>query len=560
MLSTLQIENFAIIEAARIELRGGLNAITGETGAGKSIVVGALELALGGRATTDVIRAGQRLATVEAVFLPPFSDRVEDHVLRVLELEWSREEPLSVRREISTRGRSRCFIAGQLVNVGDLKSLGELLVDLHGQHEHQSLFHRAAQREALDAFGEHEDLLSAYRKDYASFTSLRRRKEELEARARDFQNRLDYLNYQIDEIEEVGPAEGEVAELMNEEARLSNAEALASAASSAYAALYEGSDEGGGSVLATLREIARSLGRIGELDIEMGHLHAREHEIEALVEDLALELRDYAGKCEANPARLEEVIGRIESVRRLQRKHNAPDEKSVVAILEELRAERERMTLDEEERGAIDAKVEAAKKKLEAKAARLSKARIKSASQLGVAVSRTLGRIAMERAEFEIQVQPSKEFGADGADVVEFLLAANVGEGKKALSDVASGGELSRTMLAIKKALAARDAIPTLIFDEIDAGISGETAARVGLLMEELGGSHQVVCITHHASIAARAGHHLSVRKFIQDKRTRMEPVRLTGEERLEELARMMGGDGQSTAGRKLAEQLLEKV
>lgn len=557
MLSHLHIENLAIVERAEIGLEAGLNAITGETGAGKSIVVGALELAMGGRASADAVRAGQKLAVAEATFEPPFSRGIADLVTRNLELEWDPKEPLPVRREISGQGRSRAFIAGQLVNVADLKSLGELLVDLHGQHEHQSLFHVSAQRGALDAYGEYEALLENYKAAHGAHQNLLRRQKELADQARDFEKRSDFLNFQIGEIEEVNPREGELAELEAEEARLSNADALAAAAANAYALLYEGTEEGGASALALLGEASRAMGQIADLDAEMKDVPAKAAEIEALVEDLGLTLRKYAARCEADPERLEAVVSRIEALRRLMRKHAAENEERLLNILRELQTDRDRMTRDESERREIDAKVAASAAELETRGRALFEARCQAALRLGRTVSRTLARVAMEKAVFEARVEWTGDFTADGGDRVEFLLAANVGEGKKPLREVASGGELSRTMLAIKAALARKDSIPTLVFDEIDAGISGETAARVGKLMEELAGSHQVICITHHASIAARAAHHLSVRKSASGGRTQMSTVPLEGEERLEELSRMMGGDGQSAAGKKLAKQLL---
>ena len=557
MLTSLEIENLAIIESAGIELAPGLNAITGETGAGKSILVGALELTLGARATADVVRKGQRIATVEAVFDPPFPAGVGKLLGDELELEWSPKEPLTLRREVSVQGRSRSFIGGQLVNVADLRRLGELLVDLHGQHEHQSLLRLAAQRTALDAFAECEELLANYRQRYEKFTALRRRQAELVEQAQDFEKRLDFLTYQIEEIEEVDPQPGELAELAAEEARLAHAETLAASADRAYSLLYEGVGDEATSALSALREAARALEQIAEFDPGMKELPKRCAEVEALAEDLAFTLRDYAQRCEANPARLEEVIARIESIRRLLRKHALEDDSGLPGILSGLTSEREKMNLDESERGEIDEKLAAARKDVGRWAARLSKARREAAGRLGKTVSRTLGRIGMEKAKFEATVEPIEEPTRDGADRVEFLLAANVGEGKKSLRETVSGGELSRTMLAIKTALAKRDAIPTLIFDEIDAGISGETAARVGALMEELGRSHQVVCITHHASIAARAGHHLSVRKAVRGGRTTMSALDLGRDDRVEELARMMGGDGESAAGKRLARQLL---
>jgi DNA repair protein RecN (Recombination protein N) len=556
MLASLEIENLAIVESARVEFADGLNAITGETGAGKSIIVGALELALGARASGDVVRRGARVASVEAIVEPPLPRAVRELISEELHLEWSDKEPLALRREIAAAGRGRCFIAGQLVNVADLKRLGERLVDLHGQHEHQSLFHRSAQRRAVDAFGDHAATHAAYRQAHAEWMSLWRRRNELAAESKDFEKRLDFLNYQIEEIDRAAPAEGEIAALESEEARLAHAETLAESAQRIHAILYEGVEEGA-SVLSILREARRLLERIGELDPSMQGRAERIGEAESTVEDLAIELRAYGDKCEADPARLEEVVERIEALKRLLRKHGAADEAALAALGASLKAERDRMNLDERERGEIDAKLTEAEKALETRAAALHEARQAAARKLAQRVERTLARVGMERAKLSINVERAPEPGADGADRVEFALAANPGEGAKPLREVASGGELSRAMLAIKTALAKRDAIPILVFDEIDAGLSGETAARVGELMADLAASHQIITITHHAAIAARAGRQISVRKTTSKGRTHMSAVALDREGRLDELARLMGGDGAGAAGRKLAAQLL---
>jgi len=557
VLARLRIENLAVIESAELELGAGLTAITGETGAGKSILVGGLELALGARAGGEIIRAGARRASAEAVFGPPFPPEVARRVRGELGLEWSPEEALELRREIPREGRGRAFIAGQQVAVADLAALGELLVDLHGQHEHQSLFRRPAQRAALDAYGACEALLETYRRRYAEHEELKGRQRALLEAARGFEERLDFLTFQISELEGAAARPGELAELEAEERRLTHAETLAEAAARVYGLLYEGASSEAPPALAALGEAARALGRIAELDPAMSDLPARAEEIKALLEDLALAVRDYAERCAPDPRRLEAVIERIETLRRLLRKHGVADEAGLLDKLAALREARAGMTQDDEERGQIEPRLKAAAAALQAEAERLSARRQEAARRLARLVTRTIGKVGMEKARFEIAVRPMESFGPDGGDEVEFLLGANPGEGMNPLREVVSGGELSRTMLALKTALARRDAIPTLIFDEVDAGIGGETAAAVGRLLADLAASHQIVCITHHASIAARAERHLSVRKATAGGRTRGWIVRLDREARLEELARLMGGKGAGPAGRRLAERLL---
>lgn len=558
MLRTLHIRNLAVVEEATLQFGAGLTAITGETGAGKSVLIGALELALGGRGSSDSVRAGQKLAVIEAVLDPPLPDEAVRVVHEKLELEWDEREPVVIRREVSAQGRSRCFVAEQMVGVGDLARLGDELIDLHGQHEHQSLFRVAAQRAALDAYGGHEKLLEKYRGCYERTLEVRRRKMELDARSRDFEQQLDFLNHQIAELEEAAPEAGELEELGAEEARLANAEELANAAREALALLYEGDGGDGPSAVALAGAAKRALGRIARMDASQEGLEEKAGEIEALIGDLAAAVRDYGESCEADPARLEVVIGRSEILRRLMRKHGQETEAGLAERLTELRTERDELESEQVERGNINAELERAENAMEEAAEALRKARTAAAGKFSKEVSNTLARVGMGKAAFETAVDRLPECGPAGCDHVEYLLAPNVGEGKKPLKEIASGGELSRIMLAIKTVLAAKDGVATLVFDEVDAGISGETAAQVGRLMEELGEAYQVICITHHAAIAARAARQIQVSKTTERGRTRTKTETLGKDERLEELARMMGGDAGSAAGKKLAAQLMK--
>ncbi len=558
MLSKLRVENFALVESVEVAFDAGFNALTGETGSGKSLLIGALEAVFGARIGADAVREGSKVAVIEATIESPFPIGLKELVTDELGLEWDGAEPLTLRREIGSQGRSRCMIAGQLVNVGDLKLAGELLADLHGQHEHQSLFHASAQRAALDAFADHDALLAKYRAKFEAMQSLKKRRDELATEAADFEKRMDFLSFQIGELESANPRGDELDELAAEERRLAHAETLARAANEAYSALYEGERDDSKTVVALLGEISRALMQIAKHDPTREGWVTRLTEIETLTQDLAAELRDYAATCEADPKRLDAVVERSELLRRLIRKHGVNAETELPAFLAGLREERDRMEHDDRERGEIGTKLEKAQADAREAAAKLSKSRATAAKKLSAEVTATLAQVAMEKAEFKIALNPLAELSADGADAVEFLLAANVGEGTHPLRETASGGELSRAMLAIKTALAARDGVPTLVFDEIDAGISGQTAARVGKLMESLARARQVICITHHASIAARAGRHLSVSKSEKDGRTRVTVATLDSESRLGELAGLMGGDSQNAAGRKLAKQLME--
>ena len=556
MLKTLTLRNLATIESLTARFSTGLNALTGETGAGKSIMVGGLELSLGERASAGVVRAGCNLAVAEAVFEPPLPTALAGLIREELGLEWD-GGLLSLRREVSDSGRSRCFVNDQLVGVGDLKNIGALLVDMHGQHEHQSLLHASAHRGALDAYAGHDGLLEAYRAAWRDLGQLRRRHAELEEAALHFDQRLDYLNFQLEEYEALAPRPGELEELATAEQRLANVETLSRLAAEAYGLLYDNPVDDQPSLVALLAEVGRRVEEIAGYDEALAPAIDVIASGKAAFEDLAFTLRDYTESIEANPADLERVIQRVEAIRKLVRKHGG-SEQAMEESMAAMRDERDRMTGDDEERRQIGKRLAEAEKALETLGRQLSESRAGAAAKMSREVLKGLGGLGMEKARFDIALEPLPQAGADGLDRVEFMLAANQGAEPAPLRKVASGGELSRVMLALKSVLAARDAIPTLVFDEIDAGISGETALRVGRVMEKLARHHQIFCITHHASIAARAGHHASVRKSQSKGETFTHLVHLDGQERLDELAQMMGGKQSGQAARDLARQLME--
>lgn len=555
MLKTLSIQNLATIESISINFESGFNVLTGETGAGKSIVVGGLELALGERASSDDIRAGENIAVVESAFAPPFPGAIKC-CLKELQIEFQDEDELTFRREISRSGRNRCFINGQMAGVGDLKRLGELLVDLHGQHEHQSLFHAAAHRNALDAYAGHEKILDKYRSIWDKVVALRRRSDELEESSRDFEKRLDFLNFQIAEIEKINPVPGEMASLENEEKHLAHAESLARLAAESYSLLYEGLGHEQPSILKQIMDVAHRVAEISDVESNLASLSPILEEIKVQLEDMAHALRDYSDKTQADPQRLDEVINRLESIRRLVRKHGGTEE-TLFQEWETMCSQRDKMNFDETERREIGEKLAGETRLLMDSAERLRHSRIKAADKMRKEIQTLLRSLAMEKAQFDIQITPLETPESTGQDAVEFLLAANPGLPAAPLRKVASGGELSRVMLAIKSVMAERDAIPTLVFDEIDAGISGEVSRHVGKVMEKLSESHQILCITHHAAIAARAGHHIAVRKALRRGKTYTELCTLEGEERLKELAHMMGGKD-IQAALSLAHQLMQ--
>jgi DNA repair protein RecN (Recombination protein N) len=554
-LRSLTIQNLTTIESLKVAFEPGLNALTGETGAGKSIVIEGLGLALGARASGDAIRPGARLAVVEAVFEGPFPEALNRLIGEELGLIWEAGEALTLRREVAAGGRNRCLVADQLVGVADLARLGELLIDFHGQHDHQSLMRKGAAREALDAYAGNEALIETYAAAWETVGRLERRQAEMEAAARDFQQRADYLDFQLEELDKLNPRPGEMAELEQEERRLAGAESLAQAAGEAYGLLYDGLDEQP-ALLALLKDVQRRVAALGEVEPSFAEALGRLEEQKAGLEDLAYALRDYAETTQADPQRLNEAIERREALKRLTRKHGGSEE-GLQEAWRAMREERRRMDLDREESGTIAARLAEGRRALLEAGKRLSQARGKAAGRFAKEAAARLAELNMEKARFDVRLEKLAEPMSHGLDEVDFLLAANPGLPPAPLRKVGSGGELSRVMLALKSTLAARDRIPTLVFDEIDTGVSGETARRVGGMLEKLGDSHQILCITHHAPIAARAGHHVSVRKRAIDGATFTEVVALDKAGRLEELARMMGGEGSRTAARKLARELM---
>ncbi len=554
MLKRLAIQNLATIERIEIDFAAGLNALTGETGAGKSILVEGLELALGDRASVESIRAGEKMAVVEAIFAPPLP-RSTLVLARELGLEIENGEPIELRRELAASGRSRCFVNDQLVGVADLKSLGEALVDFHGQHEHQSLFRPDAARIALDDWAGHEELLSNYRAAWDDERHLRRRCVELEDAARDFEKRADWLDFQLEELDKLAPRAGEMAELEQEEKRLAHAEALGRAAGEAYALLYEGADEQA-SALAQIREVRRRVAELAEIETEFAAALAALGDHEGGLEDLAYALRDYRDRIEADPQRLNDVIARLESIRRLARKHGG-GEAELLAAWQTLRAEREQMTRDDAERRQIEAECERAEKKLRKAGEALTAARAAAADRFGRAVESALKQLNMEKARLAVTLEPLGE-PARTAPIASNFCWPQIRACRR--RRCAGSGRAARSRASCSRSSPRwrprHDPDARLRRDR--RGVSGEAARRVAALLEKLAATHQILCITHLAPIAARAATHVSVRKSIRGKATFTETVPLGGDDRVEELARMMGGDGSARSARDLAKQLMK--
>ncbi|MCC7417218.1 MAG: DNA repair protein RecN [Acidobacteria bacterium] len=535
MLRFLRIRHLAVIDAAEIEFEPGLNVLTGETGAGKSMLVEAVGLLLGGRASADLIRTGETTASVEAIF------------------EHAGEEFL-IRREITTQGRSRAYVNGDLTPIGGLKALAERLIELHGQHEHHTLLDPASHLDVLDAFGGLEAEAAAVE---AAFLRYRHCRDELSLMRRalaDREARQELVVFQLAELDRVAPLPAEDEELGALRRVLAGAERVERLCLEGYASLYESDD----AVLPRLGGVWRRVGELAALDPKFQpYLEARAG-LKGQLEDLAAFLRDYAGSIQASPDRLQQVDERLAQLERLKRKHGGTLA-DVVAKRSSLREELSDLANGDARIGELEARREAAAADYLARARALSAARRQRAADFASRLVALVGDLAMEGTRFEIRFDEAAEseeaWTRSGIDAAEFFVSPNPGEDLRPLARIVSGGELSRLMLAIKTLTtatrcgftAAADRqpgaeAPGLIFDEVDAGIGGRTADIVGRNLRALGSAFQVLCITHLPQIAARADAHFEIAKRVEGGRTHTTVRRLDADARMDELGRMLGG------------------
>ena len=550
MLTELRIKNFAIIESLTLPLEHGFNVLTGETGAGKSIIVGALGLLLGERASADVIRTGADKASVEGVF--DVSDRAEIRTLldeRGIDVD---ESTVVLKREVAT-GRARAWINGTTVNAGLLAEVGRLLVNLHGQHEAQTLLDREAQRRILDAFAGATDAATEVRGAHETLASIIREIADLAKRRAEAERRADYLRHVVAEIADAKLVEGEDLRLEDEARRLENAEELRGLASGIAGAL-DGDEE---TVLQKLSAVSRHLATIQRIDPTLGRLQESYDSAYYAIEALARELEEYEAAIDLDPSRLEKVRRRRDLLFRLTKKYGATLA-DVIRTGQESRAELDLVDSAGLDIKQLETREREARADLAEKTKRLTALRTAAADRLARAVDETLPDLGMADGHFAVSLEPLGEIRSTGAEDVEFCVALNVGHEPRALSRVASGGELSRVMLGLKTILARLDRVPTLVFDEVDAGIGGRVGLQVGDTMRRVASYHQVFAITHLPQIAARAHHHIVVSKGARGGVTTADVVVSSGDARIAEIARMLGGDPESDLSRAHARELLE--
>jgi DNA repair protein RecN (Recombination protein N) len=536
MLQSLSIRNFAIIDRLDLEFGPGLNVLTGETGAGKSIIMDALNLILGGRAGVEMVRSGSDRAVVDAVFDISVSTEALAVVIdRGFDVE---DGQLLLSREIAAGGKSTTRIGGRPATVTQLKEIGDWLVDLHGQHEHQSLLAVPRHIDILDDWGGREtaELRRDVSEAYHALQRLERERATLETDARERAHLIDLYQFQVQEIAEAKLVPGEDDELHDDARRLANAQKLAEAAGATSTAL---SGDGSG-MLEQLALTMRSLEEAAALDDRLAPIVEAINGARFELEEAARDLARYEETVEFNPERLEQIEDRLETIRSLKRKYG--DTIEDIHEYGRLKAEQLDTLSHSEERGqSLDREIAEVSAKLDALCGRLTARRLEIARDFGDAVAAELNDLAMEKTRFEVLVEPASP-GPKGADRVEFVLAANPGEPLRPLARIASGGEVSRVMLAIKSAMARQDPLPTMVFDEIDVGVGGRTASVIADKLTSLGANAQILCITHLPQIASRAKSHYYIEKRVANDRTTVAVLPLTSEGRVDELARMLGG------------------
>jgi DNA repair protein RecN (Recombination protein N) len=569
MLSEIRIENFAIISQLELKFDRGLNIFTGETGAGKSIIIDAVEVIMGSRADATLVRAGAEKAVVEASF--EISDEASQPVRQILEREALLEgdERLTLGREIRNNGRSIARVNGRNVNVHILSELGEYLVDVHGQSEHLSLLHVPQHLGLLDSYAHVEQELVEYQEAYHHLVQLRRQLVDLRKTEGEAARQIDILKYQINEIEAAHLREDEEDELRTERNRLVNAEGIASVAQEAIQILDEGTPESPG-VSDLVGQVTSLLNTLSRLDPQQEKLSERAQIALEELTDLAAVLRDYLETVEFNPQRLDQVEERLNLIQNMRRKYGE-DIQAILHFAEQAKQQLDSITHVSERISELENNEALLLTKLGRIGESLSSRRREAALNLETALERELMDLSMAGAMFKVDFseRPLADgvtlsdgrkvaFDSTGLEHVEFLVAPNPGEGLKPLVKIASGGETSRLMLAIKNVLAQADKVPTLIFDEIDQGIGGRVGSVVGRKLWELAHRHQVLCVTHLAQLAAFGEQHLRVLKQIKDGRTETQVEVVTGEARLLELAQMMGEISDGT--RQSAKELLDSV
>ena len=548
MLQSLRIRNIAIVEDVAVEFGDGLNVITGETGAGKSVIIGALNLILGDRADKSLIRTGAEQCTVEAVFTTPPRQLLE-------ELGIDAGAELIIRRQFNANGTGKVFINDSPATVQSLKRIGDLLVDMHGPHDHQSLLSREFQLDLLDAFGGHDKTRRVYEETYQRWQKLQHERAALAEDGRDPAQEIEFLGFQVREIEEAKLPELNEDELLTEHTRVANAQRILELADGLHAALAESETSAFTALAAAQKQLSDLAGIIPEAKSWRDDAAS----LAVQLQELDRTVTNFAQRIDADPARLRELDDRLAQIHKLKRKYGG----SVAETLAGLARAKERLIFLQtrgERAGQIDAEIAKVASQIEKCGRELRKLRQAAAKKLAGAITKELRDLGFAHGSFDVTLTPATAPTGNGLDEIEFAFAPNVGEPVRPLRQIASSGEMSRVMLAVKVVLAAHDKIPVLVFDEIDANVGGEMGKAVGEKLAVVAAKRQVICITHLPQVAAQGANHYVVTKNVRDGRTSASITPLPAKERAEELARMLGGRDLTSVTLKHAEEMLTKA
>lgn len=568
MLKHLTIKNYALIEQLELEFETGLNIITGETGAGKSIIIDALSLVLGERAAADEIRTGAEKAIVEALFTTSGNTRVQ-HLLEESEIEC--EDEIIVRREVNQKGQSRAFVNDSPVPISQLKELGDLLIDLHGQHEHQQLLRPETHIDLLDDFGGLDTLIANFRSAYHELNRMLGELKEIVSKRDALKDKRDLYAFQIKEIDAVSPQHGEIDMLESELKILENAEKLYESSAKLYELLYDSES----SIHDQLVVVRNQLEDLSEIDKSFEGVKQESESAKAIVDEITRFVQSYSSKIDFNPQRLEEIRERLGVLTMFKKKYGGSLE-AAIEYREKIGKEFSLAENFDDEIQKLTSKAESVRARVSETAERLSAKRREVAERVARSIIGVLSEIGIEKAKFEVDVSNRQYKGGDAAlrpfvklgndfydttdkgfDFVEFFISTNVGEDSWPLAKVASGGEISRIMLALKTILAKSDRLPLLVFDEIDVGISGRIAAKVGRSLKNLSGFHQIIAITHLPQIAGYADVHFKVEKVVKGKRAVTRVKKLMEEDRVLEVAKLLSGDDVTQASISGAKELI---
>ncbi len=573
MLQELDISNYALIHKLGIDFCPGLNILTGETGAGKSIIIGAVGLMLGERASIDVIRTGAKSASVRGTFEIPNNSQV-NKIIRETDLEDKEEgDILLLSREFSTTARSKYRVNDQSTTLTTLREVGDHLIDIHGQHEHQTLFRQEKHLDILDNFGNLRPLRQKVADVYARLQKLQAEYDRLVRDRDENLHQKDLLEFQLGELEDAELEEGEEKKLNREQQILNNAELIFELANSIHERLYNSDEPTLPPMLDALKAIKADLARLYQIDSQLEETQTRFETSIYELEDIAEQMRDYRDEAEFDPRRLSEVEARLDLVYRLKRKYDVNSVAELISCKDDAAEQLKALSLSSSKIDDVHQKIQQGIDKARKLALQLSKKRIHHAKRLKSLVEKELHSLGMERTVFVVKILQNEagngiikdngkryKLGPEGIDSIEFLLSPNVGEELRPLAKIASGGEISRIMLAVKTVLARTDEVTTMIFDEIDVGIGGRIAEVVGKKLKELAKNRQVICITHLPQIASLADSHCRVEKKVIDDRTVVEVHTLNDKERVNEIARMLAGEKITDVTIAHAQEMIEQA